>query len=122
MFRPDGTYDLPDEKVSRFWESCEQLCVYWDALAGSFFTTDGDGVRPQPGRWLPWTPPTFPTRKKTELRRAKVRVDLCGETIGVRTEKKRYQWSLPIDGEWNCRHDSEVTVLEWLDPEYEDEL
>ena len=122
---PDGTYKLPDEKVSLVWQRDDGAIVHKrlatdDSWHGPYFV----GCKGPPvGHWLPWTPPVFPVRKKTELRLAKVRIGNHEYTAVTSQKKAGYPWTVVWNDDcWVCRRDNEVTVLEWLTPEYEDEL
>ena len=74
MQRKDGTYDLPDEKVSRVWQeeggAILSMSLPWSTdWSGPYFA--GYGTI-KPGRWLPWTPPVFPVRVKCKWRLCRV--------------------------------------------------
>ncbi len=62
MQNSDGTYDLPDKKISRVWQeeggAIVSMSLPWSTdWNGPYFAGHG---AVKPGRWLPWTPPIFP--------------------------------------------------------------
>jgi hypothetical protein len=122
MQRTDGTYDLPDEKVSRVWQHEDGAIL--SAIRKSdeslaFWENRGNPITPQSGRWLPWTPPVFPTRKKMPFRLCRVNLRGNGEHYAsFRTDGRTYSFNLPM-GDYKP---TQVDVLQWLTPEYEDEL
>lgn len=120
----DGTHKLPDHNIATCWRNDSGELICWSRALNMWNGPLDVAMFPPEGRWLPLTEPTFPTRKKTELRRAKVRVG--GRTfVAVFSHAKcENQWTFVDDTNdcWIRRSDSEVSVLQWLDPEYEDEL
>lgn len=116
----DGTWKLPDASVSLVWQEQNGAIEAYRASEGVWLGVSGHCFK---GRWLPWQPPTFPTRKKTELRRAKVRVD-GREIVAVHSHSKLDNpWThICTTGHWACSSAAAVEVLQWLDPEYEDEV
>lgn len=74
------------------------------------------------GRWLPWTPPVFPVRKKNRIRLARIEFRNT-EAIAAwfdASESKYYTWSVLHLSELHWV--DKATVIQWLTPEYEDEL
>lgn len=122
MQRSDGTYDFPDNALSPFWQREDGLVVKKGDDYDFWVDNKGCAIRKEHGRWLPFLPPKFPERKKTSLRRAKVK-SRGAEFLGVYCEDKpEYKWVIvQSQGGWYSKQESEVIVLEWLDPEFEDE-
>lgn len=130
----DGTWALPDASVSQVWSERDGLIARYNELYDIWYDENGHNSstskdvrhivnsRPIAGHWLPWTPPTFPERMKTPLRRARVRRGVKELVACYMHDNDDCKWCGNFcDTGWVCRNDSEVTVLEWLDPEYEDE-
>lgn len=119
MQRTDGTYDLPDASVSLVWQSEQGQVVRYNTheLWQGWKVMTGECVNLKPGRWLPWQPPTFPTRKKNPVR-------ICvADFSGIRQtaawiEGRLFEFVTKNEGYGA----SAVKNIEWLTPEYEDEV
>lgn len=127
----DGTYDLPDEKVSLVWQSAAgQLLrrstngTYWTGLVDCHEET------PLMGRWLPWSPPTFPVREKCEVRLCLVKIKIHDSAIfmaswhmGKGGVAMRYPFKVVLSsGHEETFSDEHAEFVKWLSPEYKDEL
>lgn len=119
MQRADGTHEFPDRGVSPVWQSESGELVF----SASSFWREGKTFTyavPKRGRWLPCTLPVFPTRKKCDARLCWITV--LGERLLASWTACDYPFrALRKDG---CvyHHNSEVSDIQWLTPEYEDEL
>lgn len=122
MQRADGTYDFPDKEISPFWQREDGLVVKKGDDYDFWVDNKGCTIHKEHGRWLPFLPPKFPERKKTQLRRAKVKID-GKECLAVYSPyKPEYKWvTINNSHSWYSKQEREVVVLEWLDPEFEDE-
>lgn len=124
MQRSDGTYDRPDKTISLVWQDESGFIARWNPLSHHtcWYDIGGESIKPQPGRWLPWTPPVFPVRKKNRIRTARVKFRGI-ETIGAWFDVKGntyFTWAVLVQSELHFTDDA--TLIEWLQPEYEDEL
>ena len=101
-------YELPDKTTSEWWVMEDSYAPLRITFHPGFYT---------PGRWLPVELPKFPEREKAPARLCMATVD--GERqmlvwfnrsceMQFRSTKEEYRWR------WN----HEVTDIEWLTPEY----
>ena len=118
----DGTYILPDEKVSRVWQNRLGATITRD-MSDNLWIEYAGGSRIHadrivPGHWLPWTPPTFPVRKKCDVRLCLIRVGgAVRQAAWFNGEQAPFRITNPVV--W---YEPGVSVVCWLTPEYEDEL
>lgn len=121
-------YELPDPAMSKLWlnEHDDEPMVAFFGDCGRVYvrqTGVSSGREPEPGRWLPVTLPTFPTREKAPMR-------LCTAIVKDHEGRQLLCWHDSADGASFRHHDidvgwlsdGEVTCVEWLTPEYLDEL
>lgn len=117
----DGTYKLPDHAVAACWRHESGELLSWSRSSNSWNGPFHLAVNPPEGRWLPLTEPTFPQRKRNPFRMCIVRLN--GEEknrVAVfRTSGTSHSFSVNVFAD-KCEND--LTVVQWLTPEYEDEL
>jgi hypothetical protein len=128
-------YELPDEKVSLVWSNQDGKIARYNPEHGDWYDENGNNDSrsmhfknrvPVKGRWLPWTPPTFPERVKCPRR--------CWATIkdGINEGKRVILVHFPYDKsktDTSYRYNGwwywpgQLTDIVWIDKEeYEDEL
>ena len=111
-----------DENISPFWQRDDGLVVRYNPDHGKWYELNGEcaWLRVQSGNWMPWTPPKFPVRRKMPFRLCRVALHGGGGEwlASFRTDGRTYPFSLPV-GDYKP---TQVTVVSWLSPEYEDEL
>lgn len=124
MQRSDGTYDLPEaSKATPVWqEEGGEVVTRIVHQFGEPTWRDGTvEVKPKPGRWLPWTPPVFPVRRKCSSR-------LCWITVAGKRKlasftDSDYPFRISVGGGCCEYYQADrVTDIQWLTPEFEDEL
>lgn len=130
----DKVYELPDHSVSLVWSSDEGKLARYNAKYDEWFDENGLNAssssevkhivnkRPLPGRWKPWTPPTFPPRVKCPRRCWATHSEGRGVFVFFPNHVDRKfrpafkEYSGFVEG-------SSLTDIVWIDKEeYEDEL
>lgn len=120
MQRPDGTYDLPASSVAIFWSSEQGEVVRFSLVDSEWHAiTHGKPIDPQPGRWLPWTPPVFPQRKKCAVRLCIVEYEGRQQLAAWFLEEQPIPFRIADPCLWLK---GDARVIKWLTPEFEDEL
>lgn len=112
-----------DESVSPFWQRDDGLVVRYHPDHGKWYELNGECAwsRVQNGNWMPWTPPKFPVRKKCDIRLC--RITAFGKRQLASWTDCEYSFRVLIrKGQCDYFRYEYVSDIEWLSPEYEDEL